>query len=375
MIRVLYIARYHHPMMERKIALLANQRDLNLWLVRPNAWQDEFGRTTIPDAIGNYRTIPVRLLGPSTEWHRTLYCTLAFGMLEARPDLIHAEEEPDSLAALQIALARRIFAPRAQLVLHTWQNVNRVKRWYVRLVIRATTSQADAILCANQEAVAVLRQLGYRRQAEVIPHHGVDLRVFHPFPRQVEQSHELKVIYAGRFAPEKGLDTLLQAISQLRPAARLILIGDGPAYADLTGRVVSLGIDDCVQFLSPMPPEKLAQELSQADALVLPSRTTGVWKEQFGRILIQAMACRVPVVGSDSGAIPEVVGDAGLLFAEGNVEQLTACLRRLIESPALRQDLMDRGEARVAEFYTQERIAAQTADFYRRRVSNPGQGQ
>ena len=98
---------------------------------------------------------------------------------------------------------------------------------------------------------------------------------------------------------------------------------------------------------------------------MLPSRTTPVWKEQFGRVLAEAMACKVPVIGSDSGAIREVIGDAGLIFPEGNVAALADCLRLLNASPSLRHDLAERGYVRASGLYTQEHIAEQTADFYR----------
>ncbi|MGB9873142.1 MAG: glycosyltransferase, partial [Anaerolineae bacterium] len=114
----------------------------------------------------------------------------------------------------------------------------------------------------------------------------------------------------------------------------------------------------------PVSPERMPELLAQVDVVVLPSRTTRVWKEQFGRILVEAMACKVPVVGSDSGAIPEVVGDAGLIFPEGDTEALAECLQRLKESPQQRRELAKRGYVRATTLYSQEYIAAQTVNFY-----------
>jgi glycosyltransferase involved in cell wall biosynthesis len=124
-------------------------------------------------------------------------------------------------------------------------------------------------------------------------------------------------------------------------------------------------LGNSVQFVPPLLPVQVAQQLHQIDTLVLPSRTTSVWKEQFGRVLTEAMACRVPVIGSDSGAIPEVIGDAGLIFTEGDAVALADCLRQLIDFPDLRRDLAQRGYMRVMTNYTQEHIAQQTTDFYR----------
>src|SRR5690606_30800199 len=100
------------------------------------------------------------------------------------------------------------------------------------------------------------------------------------------------------------------------------------------------------------------------DAVVLPSRTTPGWKEQFGRVLVEAMACRVPVVGSDSGEIPHVIGDAGLIFPEGDVAALAHHLRALMDDPSLRQRLGAAGRQRVLERFTMARVAAETVAVY-----------
>ncbi len=106
--------------------------------------------------------------------------------------------------------------------------------------------------------------------------------------------------------------------------------------------------------------------MNNLDVLVLPSRTTSVWKEQFGRVLTEAMACKVPVVGSSSGAIPEVIGDAGLVYPEGDIRELAECLRLLMQSRELRGRLSERGYKRVKSLYTQDVIAEKTDALYRR---------
>ncbi|HTA77328.1 MAG TPA: glycosyltransferase family 4 protein, partial [bacterium] len=98
--------------------------------------------------------------------------------------------------------------------------------------------------------------------------------------------------------------------------------------------------------------------------LVLPSLTTPKWKEQFGRVLIEAQACAVPVVGSDSGAIPEVIGKAGLIYPEGNVVQLAAKLRQLKNSKTLRKKLIQMGRKQVLGLYTNQIIADKLFKIY-----------
>jgi glycosyltransferase involved in cell wall biosynthesis len=101
------------------------------------------------------------------------------------------------------------------------------------------------------------------------------------------------------------------------------------------------------------------------DALALPSLTRPNWKEQFGRILVEAMASGVPCAGSDSGEIPHVLGDAGLVVPEGDAGALAAALSRLADDPGLRRALAARGRARVLARYTHARIAEKTCAVYR----------
>ena len=106
-------------------------------------------------------------------------------------------------------------------------------------------------------------------------------------------------------------------------------------------------------------------ELRRLDALALPSRTTASWKEQFGRVLIEAMSCGLPVVGSSSGEIPRVIGDGGLIYPEGDSAALAGALRRLADEPGLRAELGRRGRQRVLDCYTQAALARQYYAIYR----------
>jgi glycosyltransferase involved in cell wall biosynthesis len=375
MTRVLFIARYRDATMHRKVELLAHRPDLSLCYIYPRFWQDELVRVEQSIFFQDVHQVAVSMVGRPGDPHRALYETGTFEMQRFRPDIVHAEEEPDSLAALQIAFARRLLAPQAKLLIYTWQNIDRPKRWYVRTVIRATLDASDCVMCANYEAADILERQGYRKPTPILPAIGVDTRTFVPGPTKANE-HSLTIGYLGRLVPEKGVDVLIEAVRRVAhskepaPGIRLLIIGDGPHRPALEAQAASLG--DHVQFMPPVPPSQVAQAMHRLDALILPSRTTPVWKEQFGRVLVEAMACRVPVIGSDSGAIPEVLGEAGLVFSEGDVAALADCLHRLIESPGLRRELAERGYERAMRCYTQERIAEQTVDLYRQLMTTEG---
>lgn len=368
MMNVLYLARYRHSSMERKLALMATEPDVTLRLVRPSVWKGSYGPRHLPivnDTL--YSTSAVSLLGKHTDHHRVMYQTLDFGLSAMKPDLIHAEEEPDSLAALQIALARQLFAPRSLLILHTWQNINRPKSWYVEEITQFSLRQADAVLCASSEARQVVREMGFRGDTETVLQEGVNTEVFFP-PETPPSIDPFTVVYAGRLAPEKGVDTLISAMSSLPATVRLRIIGEGPCRLELESMVSAFDIEERVDFAGSVTLDRMAEMLRQSNVLVLPSRTTTKWKEQFGRVLVEAMATKLPVVGSDSGAIPEVIGDAGLVFPEGDVATLERCLAQLMTSPDLCRSLGESGHKRVRCLYSQKRIAEATVGFYRRLV-------
>lgn len=120
----------------------------------------------------------------------------------------------------------------------------------------------------------------------------------------------------------KGIHVLIEAVSELQKEHNdiiMLLVGEGPDKGVFERMAKEKAIEDKVIFTGYIDPEDLIKYYNSMDVFVLPSLTTKIWKEQLGRALIEAMACEVPVIGSSSGAIPEVIGDAGLVFREGTL--------------------------------------------------------
>jgi glycosyltransferase involved in cell wall biosynthesis len=126
---------------------------------------------------------------------------------------------------------------------------------------------------------------------------------------------------------------------------------------------------DRVLFEGELPSLRMPAFFREMDVLVLPSRSQPNWIEQFGRVLIEAMACGVVVLGSDCGEIPNVIGDAGLIFPEWNDYVLRERLEQLMRDPDLWSELARRGRERVLTHFTQAQIAAQTVAVYRKMVN------
>jgi len=226
---------------------------------------------------------------------------------------------------------------------------------------------SDAAIAGNSAAGEVLRRKGYRGPLEVVPQVGFDPAVFAPAPARPERP--FTVGYLGRLEAQKGLLDLLEACAGLRGDWRLRLVGFGPLADDLPARAAALGVGARLEVCPPVPSTGVVPAYHRLDAVVLASRSTASWIEQFGRILVEGMACGVPAVGSDSGEIPHVIGSAGLVFPEGDVGALRGCLQRLIDEPGLRAKLVRRGRERFLGTYTQEQVARATVALYRRALT------
>ncbi len=171
--------------------------------------------------------------------------------------------------------------------------------------------------------------------------------------------------FAGRLVEQKGVLDLLEAAAGMPGPWRLRLIGAGPLEAHLRARARALGVGDRLELVGSIPSSAMPEALRGLDLLALPSRTQPNWKEQFGRVLVEAMSCGVPVVGSSSGEVPQVIGQAGLVVPEGNVGALRESLGRLLSDTTLREKLARAGRARVLERFTQRQVAEETVQVYR----------
>ena len=278
-----------------------------------------------------------------------------------RPDVIQVEEEPWGLAALEVAVVGWLL--RIPVVFFTWENLDRSLPWSLRRVRAAVFRYAAAAVAGSSEARRRVEEGGFRRPIAIIPQLGIDANTLGPADGSRDGT-DFVIGYVGRLVPEKGVLLLLEAAAPVREA-RLMVVGDGPLGAEMTRRATDMGLQARLTVYHGVRHQDVPDYLRRMSVLVLPSFTTPAWKEQFGHVLIEAMACGVPVIGSDSGAIPEVVGDAGIIVPERDAKALTAAIRRLMDDATLRRDMEARGRRRVLTEFTDHEIAARTTRFWR----------
>ncbi len=313
-------------------------------------------------------SVPAALHGHN---HFHVYRDVSAWLRQARPDLVHIDEEPYSAVTAQ--LARHCARQGVPFLFFAWQNLHkRIPQPFARLRT-FVFARAGGGIAGTAQAAAVLRAWGYHGPLEVIPQMGVDTCRFRADPvARAEWRRRLRIGaadfaigFGGRLVPEKGVQQLLQALTAL-PDAALVIAGDGPLRRVLQARARQAGVLERLHLLGDVPAHDMPGLLNACDVVALPSTRTAGWMEQFGRILVEAMAVGVPVIGSTLGEIPAVIGDAGLVVREGDSGALVRALMALADSPAARQQLSARGRTRALACFTNRRIAQETVSFYER---------
>jgi glycosyltransferase involved in cell wall biosynthesis len=337
------------------------RRGVDLTLVAAARWE-EGGSMVEFSRAGDEFVVPVRTLGR----HPNLF------LYDPRPlwrllgasnhwDLIDMHEEPFGLAVAEVLFLRRLRASRVPFVFSSAQNIDKRYpppfRWFERWSLRRA---AGAYGC-NSEAGRILHRKGLRTEFVYLPL-GLDLARFEPVAHP-PPSGSLRVGFVGRLIRHKGVDVLLDAVAP-DPRLTVEIFGAGPELGALVARADSLGLGDRATFHGHVDAERIPETYRCFDVMAVPSIPLPSWIEQFGRVVVEAQASGVPVVASASGALPDVVGEAGLLVPPGDAAALRAALLRLLDEPGLWERLRAGGIA-AARRSSWEAVADSQVGLYR----------
>ena len=367
-LRVLFVSHaYVVGVNQGKLKAIADTGEVEVGLLAPSNWQaQEWNRliemeTPFPE-IKTY-SAPVWFSG-RVGAHVYNPWKIRQVINDFKPDVIQLEEEIFSLCALEVAFwAKRYDIP---LVVFGWENqlrsLPRFRQWVRDFVMERT----NLYLAGNQDGAEVMRHWNYQGQIEVMPQMGVDTELF--APAEEKKSDTVNIGFLGRIAPEKGLDILFDAVSQLKENLdfQVTVCGSGNSEAELRQQAEKQQISDRIIWRGAVPHELAPVELSKFDVLVLPSRSIATWKEQFGHVIIEAMAMGIPVIGSSCGEIPHVIARQDLVFPEENSQALAEILHRLISDVNWREEMGNYGIKRVEQFYSHERIARRLIDRWQK---------
>jgi len=347
--------------------------DVELRVVAPDRWYDygswrEFQPPLSPSYVMLAEKIRFPWAGPA-QWYFHHYPRLGEVLRSFRPDIIDLWEEPWGLVSVHACWLRNRLLPAAKIVSETEANIARTHPFPFKQFREYTLRNTDYAVARQREGIDVLRAKGYTGRAEVVGN-AVDAGLFRPLDRDACKRalgvSGFVVGYVGRFTEAKGLMDIVEAMAILGPeaGATFVLIGSGEFQEKLERRIADLALGKVIRFFPARKLEQLPEVMNALDALALVSRTTATWKEQFGRVIIEAHACATPVIGSDSGAIPEVVNEGGLVVREGNPAEIAAAIRTLMNDPALRRKMGFAGRRQVEDFYTWQRVSERMRDIY-----------
>ena len=335
-------------------------------LVVPERFRSSgFDRPADPPAMGDP---PIHFL-PILGSHPRLWTYRRLGPLlnARRPRIVYTDVDPGSRLALQLGWWARRHGSRVACL--SCDNMPRTLRGELRrsvgsaarfLTTRSLGTAArlvvDHVFAISRDIRAVMRSVGFGERTSIVPL-GFDPALFRPDPvakRRVRAALGLRdttVAYFGRLIPEKGVHYLIDALAELKDRQWQVMLDEFKEYhhpyvRQIQEQIESVGLRDRIVYFDAKHDE-MPEYMNAADIVVVPSVSNPTWKEQYGRVVPEAMACGCLVITSDCGALPELVGDAGIVVPEGDVGALRDAIADALANPALRESLGQRAHERA----------------------------
>jgi glycosyltransferase involved in cell wall biosynthesis len=280
---------------------------------------------------------------------------------EIRPDFIWVHEEPSDFFVnqmLQWFHKRRIPRIVVYLAENIWPIAGGNRERWAKFRRRRLWRRYDGVLACATKSAEAIRAYGMPETVPIsiawtpnLPPPAPGQRADDSFLPS-KQSAEFFIGFAGRITAAKGWRVLLAALTQLPEHCKCLIAGDGDEEAELRLWCQMPALRERVYYFGALEKAKLWDFYRALDVFVLPSLTTPRWAEQFGFVLAEAMACGVPVIGSDSGAIPEVIGDSGIIVEENNSTALAAAIRSIENDPHRRARYIHCGQERFEQEFS-----------------------
>lgn len=368
---------YIAPINQEKWTTFARlNHDDKLTIVFPEKWQDALFSQTKTETNSQYENCNFIGLPAYNTWQEIKYRYHTRDLIKilkkTKPDIIYVEQGDCALSYFHIILLSIFFTPRAKRLFFTWVNwkpkVSLKHNLFFGTIGKINRFFSHGAIVGNYDAQVILEDKNFKKPILVLPQLGIKTDI----PTNKKLQNQYKVGFIGRLAAEKGVFDLLHAffsIHKQHPDWKLLFVGSGPIKKDLKSTIDELGIKGKTEIKDPVPHEEIFTILNGIDILVLPSYDIPTWREQFGHILIEAMALKVPIIGSTGGEIPNVIGNTGCIFTQRNISDLSTKMNLLMNNPELRKSFGEKGFERVKQEYSHEVIAEKSRAFLKKLLS------
>ena len=342
--------------------ILAKDYEYDVSMIIPNKWNEGSKNIILNknDKIKIYNSntiltnnIPLFMYNPFV---------IIKAMINEKPDIIDIHEEPYSLSALEVIVLKNIFSRKSKVVFYSAQNILKKYPWPIRVFEKIVCSNSQGAYTCSTEVTKVLKERSFKGLIKEIPL-GIDENIF--FKKNKNYINDkFKIGFIGRLEKSKGIINLIHALGKLKSKNwECSIVGNGSLYNSLSEVINKENLTDKVKLLGSIDPENIPAYINSIDILIVPSLTTPSWKEQFGRVIVEAFACGKPVIGSDSGAIPEVISTGGIIFSENNIEELALKIDEVINNNEL-YEYISKNALQQSQKYTWNKIAKEFDDLY-----------
>ena len=350
---------------ERERALAKECADVDLEVLTTSRWRE----AGVDVEATNDDLFPVTAARAYLSNHIQLFAygprTVMDALRRHRPHLIDLNHEPYSIACAEVLALRDLVSPGTPVVMQIAQNILHRYPPPISWLQRRALRRVSAAYACSEEARAVLRAKGFDRTIGIVPF-GVNTEAFVPSTDRTRRDGTLTIGFVGRMLPGKGLGVLADALTQIKNEDwKLLVVGDGPERKKFEQTLAERQLIHRAEFAGAVPYDQVPGFYRRMDMFVMPTRTTKWIREQFGRVLVEAMASGVPVVGTTCGAIPEVIENAGLIVPEGDPAAMSEALLKLLRDETLRARLAQAGRERVEQHYSWEQVARKTYNLFR----------
>lgn len=326
--------------------LLAKQIGEPIHLLVPKTWREQGLIAHCEEETDDNLKIYTSSILFGYRHQRVIYKKLKRIIIETKPDIIFINSEPENFNTFHLVLIVKKYFPAIKIACATWRNIDYRYNpypykfgWINRMIETYTKKKIDICFAYSHTAESLMRELANWEVVYTPP--PINIEDFQFKPKLTDSKSDTFVVgYLGRISYEKGVDILMRAIALTDKNIHCMIVGNGPEKEKLKVLAEELVISERVKWHNAVEYKNIPSFMKSFDVLVLPSRTTEKWKEQFGRVLIEAMACGVPVIGSNSGEIPNVIGENGVLFEENNPEKLAEAIKFLRDNFDIRNRMV-----------------------------------